>query len=54
MSEILTVPQISKEYGIGRKKVIKLMQNKNCKTLPRHDGEEYLITRKNWEDFINQ
>lgn len=51
-TEVLTVSQICEEYGLNRKRVIRYMQDKGCQTLPRADGERYLITRKNWELYI--
>ena len=49
MTELIGIPDIMRENGIGRKKATKLIIK--CGTLPRAKGEEYLTTRKRWEAF---
>lgn len=50
--EIMTVKDVMALLGIGRDKALQILQNKSCPTLPRQKGQEYLILKEEFLEYL--
>lgn len=51
--ELLTISDVMKELGIGRKQATKILNLPGCPKIPRVKGQQFLVPRQAFYTWLN-